>query len=157
MYLYVNERNEIKSVNTPIEGLTGLYVDESIDFFPFRGWSEAKICCYKVNVNDKGVVTMMTPYLDSRLLDHIDQLGQATEENESMVMQTQEGLAESFELSLANSDEIVQTQEGLVETFEMSANNSMDIVTCEEAIAELYEMILNDVATMIQEALGGNA
>ena len=123
MYLYVNEKNEIKSVNTPIFGLTGLYVDEDTPMFPFTGWSEAKICCYKVNVQN-GVITMMTPYVDSRLLDHFDQVGLDT---------------------MANAESITDTQLGLADTFEAMESNQDAITVCEEAIVELYEMIMPEV------------
>jgi len=36
--------------------------------------SDEGICCYKVTVND-GVITMFTPYVDSQVVPHIDQLG----------------------------------------------------------------------------------
>lgn len=75
MKIYVNERNEIHEVNTWSDpSLTELEVTDGT----FDGWSEAKICCYKVSVL-YGKVTMMTPYVDSRLIEHIDQLGKQTE------------------------------------------------------------------------------
>lgn len=40
----------------------------------FDNWSNAKICCYKVNVSD-GHITALTPYVDSRLIEHLDRLG----------------------------------------------------------------------------------
>ena len=79
MILYVDNENKVRAVNTTTDtSLTPLYVDETSDLFPFKGWSVAKICCYKVNVQD-GIVTMMTPYVDSRMLEHIDQLGKQIE------------------------------------------------------------------------------
>ena len=75
MKVYVNERNEIHEVNTCSDpSLIELEVTDGT----FDGWSEAKICCYKATVQD-GNVTMMTPYVDSRLIEHIDQLGKQTE------------------------------------------------------------------------------
>ena len=75
MILYVDSDSKVRAVNsTTDDTLTPLYVDESNDTFPFKGWSTAKICCYMVNVSD-GVVTMMTPYVDSRMLDSIDAMG----------------------------------------------------------------------------------
>lgn len=44
----------------------------------FDGWSVAKICCYRAQVVD-GNVVMLTPYVDSRLIEHIDQLGKQIE------------------------------------------------------------------------------
>lgn len=76
MKVYVNERNEIHEVNTCSDpSLIELEVTDGA----FDGWTDAKICCYKVNVKD-GNVTMMTPYVDSRLIEHIDQLGRQVEE-----------------------------------------------------------------------------
>jgi hypothetical protein len=75
MKIYVNERNEIHEVNTCSDpSLIELEVTDGT----FDGWSEAKICCYKVSVL-YGKVIMLTPYIDSRLIEHIDQLGRQTE------------------------------------------------------------------------------
>ena len=75
MKIYVNDKNEIHEVNTCSDpSLIELEVTDGT----FDGWSEAKICCYKATVQD-GNVTMMTPYVDSRLIEHIDQLGKQTE------------------------------------------------------------------------------
>ena len=73
MTIYVNDKGEIHST-TPDPTLTEIEVTDG----SFDGWSDAKICCYKVKV-DNGNVTMMTPYVDSRLIEHIDQLGKQTE------------------------------------------------------------------------------
>ena len=75
MKVYVNEKNEIHEVNTCSDStLTELIITDGT----FDNWSDAKICCYKVTVNN-GHVTMMTPYVDSRLIEHIDQLGHQVE------------------------------------------------------------------------------
>lgn len=73
MKIYCNEKGEIHST-TPDPTLTEIEVTDGT----FDGWTDAKICCYKVKV-DNGNVTMMTPYVDSRLIEHIDQLGRQTE------------------------------------------------------------------------------
>lgn len=73
MKIYVNEKGEIHST-TPDPALTEIEVTDGT----FDGWTVAKICCYKVNVVD-GNVTMLTPYVDSRLIEHIDQLGKQVE------------------------------------------------------------------------------
>ncbi len=79
MILYVDSESKVRAVNTTTDtSLTPLYVDESNDTFPFKGWSTAKICCYMVNVSD-GVVTMMTPYVDSRMIQSKDDLGHSLE------------------------------------------------------------------------------
>ena len=75
MILYVNEKNEIKDVGTTTdESLIEYVVNDEEN--PFAGWSIAKICCFRAKVED-GIVTMYTPYVDSRLIEHIDQLGKA--------------------------------------------------------------------------------
>lgn len=75
MIVYVNSDSEIKAVNSTTDPtLTPLYIDENDESFPFEGWSTSKICCYKVTVVD-GVVTMMTPYVDSTVLEFVDMMG----------------------------------------------------------------------------------
>ena len=79
MILYVDSENKVRAVNSTTDtSLTPLYVDENNEQFPFKGWSIAKICCYMVNVTD-GVVTMWTPYVDSRMLESIDAMGHSLE------------------------------------------------------------------------------
>lgn len=79
MILYVDSENKVRAVNTTTDtSLTPLYVDENNEQFPFKGKSIAFICCYKVNVVD-GVVTMWTPYVDSRMLESIDAMGHSLE------------------------------------------------------------------------------
>lgn len=118
MILFVNENNEIKDVNTTdYEGLTPLVVDDVDN--PFANWSVAKICCYKVNVID-GKVTMLTPYVDSRLIEHIERLGKGEE---------------------VNTQDITDTQLALAETYEEVGDNTSDIDICMNAIAEIWEAI----------------
>lgn len=123
MYVSVNRKGEIKEVGVSTDpNLTALYIDESVDRFPFEGWSNAKICCYKVRVVD-GVVMMLTPYIDSRLLDNFDMVGKATEENAI-------GIEE-------NTDAILETYENGMETNE-------NVSALEDTVLELYEMILGE-------------
>ena len=75
MKIYVNDKNEIHEVNTCSDPSL---IEVEVTDGTFDGWSEAKICCYKVSVL-YGKVIMMTPYVDSRLIEHIDQLGKQTE------------------------------------------------------------------------------
>lgn len=83
MIIFVNENNEIKDVDkTNDSSLTPHEIDDKEN--PFSGWSTAKICCYKATVLF-GRVTMMTPYVDSRLIEHIEQLGTDTERNQANV------------------------------------------------------------------------
>lgn len=73
MKVYVDSENKIRDVgSTSDTTLTELTINDEDN--PFKGWSKAKICCYMVTVVD-GVVTMMTPYIDSKMLDMVDRLG----------------------------------------------------------------------------------
>jgi hypothetical protein len=73
MILFTNDNGEIKDVGkTSDPSLIEVEVNDVDN--PFNGWSTAKICCYRVNVVD-GRVVMITPYVDSRLIEHIDMLG----------------------------------------------------------------------------------
>lgn len=75
MKIYVNNKNEIKDVGTTTdESLIEYVINDKIN--PFANWSVAKICCYRAEV-ENGIVTMFTPYVDSRIIEHIDQLGKA--------------------------------------------------------------------------------
>lgn len=85
MYLILNKDNEIKGVGvTTNPEYTSVFVDDTLEDFPFKDWSVAKICCYKVEVKD-GIINMMTPYVDSNLLDHFDQLGKQNEGTQETV------------------------------------------------------------------------
>lgn len=79
MKVYVNENMEIKAVDsTTDETLTELIIDDATN--PFADWSKAKICSYKVVVQD-GIVTMYTPYRASSTLDYIDEVGHEADDN----------------------------------------------------------------------------
>ena len=72
MIVYVNSKNEIKDVNTTTDStLTPIEVGSS-DFY---GWTIAKICCYKVILNDNGEYAGFTPYIDSKVVEQIDRQG----------------------------------------------------------------------------------
>ena len=107
MIVFVDSENKVRAVNvTTDNSLTPLYVDENNDTFPFKGWSVAKICCYKVNVSE-GVVTMMTPYIDSRNLEMIDTMGHqidATAENNVVTTETVDGIMTDIIPELAEAD-----------------------------------------------------
>lgn len=77
MIVFVDGESKIRAVGkTSDESLTPLYIKDETN--PFNGWSKAKICCYMVTVTD-GIVTMYTPYVDSRMLDQIDLMGHSIE------------------------------------------------------------------------------
>ena len=99
MILFVNSNNEIKDVNTTSDqSLTPLVVNDEEN--PFANWSVAKICCYKVNVSD-GRVTMMTPYVDSKLIEHIDQLGVTSDAQQVEIESLGDAIIEMSEIIYA--------------------------------------------------------
>lgn len=119
MLVYVNQNGEIHDVGTTTdESLIELEILDDEEN-PFTGWSDAKICCYRVEVTD-GHVTMMTPYVDTRLIDFIDKYGTLTKENTS---------------------DIADNREGIMETFEATESNSTDLADLRAAVMEIYEMI----------------
>lgn len=96
MIVFVDSESRIKAVGkTSDESLKPLFIKD--DTSPFKGWSKAKICCYKVEVSD-GIVTMMTPYVDSRLIDEIDMMGHSIEDSMPY---------EAIESASAGDDEVV--------------------------------------------------
>lgn len=120
MIIFVNERDEIKDVDHTKDSTL---IPHEIEFDnPFAGWSTAKICCYKATVIG-GRVNMMTPYVDSRLIEHIEQLGAQAD---------------------ANTNDISDAREGLMENFEQTLANISDIEDCRTALMELYEIILGE-------------
>ena len=76
MKVYINSNYEIKDVGAT-EDLNLIPVEVPNMFFD--GWSVAKICCYKLIVS-KGNVEGFTPYVDSRIIEHIDKLAKKSEE-----------------------------------------------------------------------------
>lgn len=78
MKVYVDSESKIRDVgSTKDTSLKELYINDSDN--PFKGWSTAKICCYKVTV-ENGIVTMMTPYRPSSTLDFIDEVGKDSDD-----------------------------------------------------------------------------
>ena len=74
MKLYVDKNGCIMAVNsTERTDLTEIYVDDTLDDFAFKGWSETRICCYRVEVTD-GVITMFTPYVPTHMISALENL-----------------------------------------------------------------------------------
>ena len=93
MIVFVDDDNRIKAVNeTDDETLRELEIND--DSNPFKDWSTAKICSYKVEVQD-GYVVMMTPYVPSSELGYIETLGKMIDD-----------LASKHETNVANIDYI---------------------------------------------------
>lgn len=131
MYVSVNKKNEIKKVGISTDtNLTSLYIDENDKDYPFEGWSEAKICCYKIRVTN-GHIVELSPYVDSRFIEHFDQLGLATEVNEESLTDTQMAICDNYEDFIeysAATDEAIET-------------GNTQITDLEMAICDIYEMI----------------
>lgn len=96
MKVYINSQNEIKDVHyTTDETLTMVEVPEGW----FDGWSEAKILCFKVILHE-GAFAGYTPAVDTRIIEHLDNLGKANERNASDVTDIQMAMAELYEMSM---------------------------------------------------------
>lgn len=114
MILYVNSRKEIKDVNdTSDTNLSPIEVDDNV----FAGWSIAKICCYKAILKG-GKFVGFTPYVSSKIIEHIDKLATQTEQNTSDVVDTQVAVVEAYEQGIANADSITEIELALVEIYE---------------------------------------
>lgn len=88
MIIYVNELNEIKDVGTTNDNtLTPIEILDD-DENPFTNWSSAKICCYKVEVNN-GHVVMLTSSIDSKAIEYISRLGSENEMLQEQQLATQ--------------------------------------------------------------------
>lgn len=75
MILYVDKDNRVIAVNhTTDNTLTPIEVPE--DSKQFDGWSEAKICCYRVKKLENGQIVVLSPYIDVNVVNNIDKLGQ---------------------------------------------------------------------------------
>lgn len=74
MKLYVDLHGRIMAINaTERTDLAEIEVDENAMDFPFKGWSESRICCYRVNV-ENGRITMMTPYVPTHMISALENL-----------------------------------------------------------------------------------
>ena len=115
MKVYVNSNNEIKDVNfTTDASLTPVEVPNEV----FAGWSVAKICCHKL-ILDEGNYAGFTPYVDSRVIEHIDKLGKDNEQNASDVVDTQIAVAETYEKAMDTENDVTDIEMAIVELYEM--------------------------------------
>ena len=121
MIIFVNERNEIKDVNVTNDTSLRPYEIAESDLNPFTNWPVAKICCYKVAFTPekvdgaetgKYIITMMTPYIDSRIIEHIEQLGNQNETNTAAVLETQDALCE---VSADTEEKFMMSEEKFLE------------------------------------------
>ena len=110
MILFTDKEGRVKDVNiTSDPSLIPLEVNDDEDN-PFKDWSVAKICCYKVEVKD-GVICMMTPFVDSRLLEHIDQLGKFGESNAADISDARASIIENYEDNIDLRGAIIELYE----------------------------------------------
>lgn len=122
MILYVNDRNEIKDVHSTKDNtLTEIVINDEKN--PFKDWSIAKICCYRVDVRE-GVVCMMTPYVNSLIIEHLDRLGAQNGQTDETVTNLEVAVCENYENA---------------ETYKESTNSQLD--NLQLALVEVYEMI----------------
>lgn len=99
MILYINQYNEIKDVNaTKDTTLTPIEIDDN-GYNPFKNWSVAKICCHRVELKD-GKYNGFSPYVDSRIIDHIDNLAKSNETNASDITNIQLAICDIYEATL---------------------------------------------------------
>ena len=122
MILYVNDRNEIKDVHSTNDtSLKEVFINDEEN--PFKDWSIAKICCYRVDVRE-GVVCMMTPYVNSLIIEHLDRLGEQNGQTEETVTNLEVAVCENYESA---------------EQYKESTNSQLD--NLQLALVEVYEMI----------------
>ncbi len=77
MKVFINENNEIKDVNTTTDTtLTEVEIPAGV----FINWSVAKICCFKL-ILENGQYRGFTPYVDTKIIEHIERLGTGHENN----------------------------------------------------------------------------
>lgn len=85
MKLYVDDKGCIMAVNsTDRTDLTEIYVDDTAEDFVFKGWSETRICCYRIKVTD-GAITMFTPYVPTHMISAIENLESRNAELEATI------------------------------------------------------------------------
>ena len=122
MKIYVNDRNEIKDVHSTNDNtLTEIVITDERN--PFENWSIAKICCYRVDVRE-GIVCMITPYVNSLIIEHLDRLGEQNGQTVETVTDLQVAVCENYENA---------------ELYKEETNSQLD--NLQLALVEVYEMI----------------
>lgn len=99
MKVYINSQNEIKDVNTTTDStFTAVEIPEGV----FDNWSVAKICCHKIDL-ENGQYVGFAPYVDTRIIEHIERLGTENEHNAEQAT----FLAEQSEVLTATVDSLL--------------------------------------------------
>lgn len=71
MKIGINSLHQIKQVREITdENLTIIELDESNEFYPFKGWSDIRILCYCYNVSEGGV--SVYPYIDTNIIERLE-------------------------------------------------------------------------------------
>ena len=70
---------------------------------PFHGWSDARICCYRVQVVE-GRVVMMTPYVSSILIDFVDRFGTADAQTAEDIISAEQEITDQ-DLALLDAEQ----------------------------------------------------
>ena len=115
MFIFENDRNEIHDVDNTTD--TSLHAVEVTDG-TFDKWSKARICCYVADVREGRVVTFY-PYVNTIIVEQLDRLGKLDEINSSDIADNREGIMETFETGMTNTDDISTVRDGLIEVYEM--------------------------------------
>lgn len=112
MILYLDKEKRIMAVeSTERTDLTEVKVDETAEMFPFAGWSDTRICCYRIDYryeqigteeqtdeegniievpvySEYATITMMTPYVPTHMMSALENLEKQNAE-QKMELETQ--------------------------------------------------------------------
>ena len=126
MIIFVNDRNEIKDVHSTNDtSLKEVFINDEEN--PFKDWSIAKICCYRVDVRE-GIVCMITPYVNTLIIEHLDRLGEQNGQTEETVTNLEVAVCENYESA---------------EMYKEETNSQID--NLQLAVVEVYEMLLGGI------------
>ena len=103
----------------------------------------------------KYIISMMTPYMDSRIIEHISRLGGDTEMVAADLTDTQMALIESYDQTMAISEDLTDTQIALIENYDQTLSLAEDLTDTQLALIENYDqtMATAEEVTDVQMAL----
>lgn len=97
----------------------------------------------------KYIISMMTPYIDSRIIEHISRLGGDTEMVAADLTDTQLALVENYDQTLAIGEDLTDTQLALIENYDLSINTAGEVAAAQSeitdvqlALVEIYDLIM---------------
>lgn len=141
MKVFLNHEGKIKDIHTSEDTSLQMYdLDETVESFPFTGWPDGRILCYRINVapimenvevalteeeiaekqaeidameladgedkpavpttkivqkeTGKYMVTMMTPYVDTRIIEKIEDMYREDEKTKETQIQTEQTITD---------------------------------------------------------------